>query len=135
MTRETEVPETAGLTGLQLSILDVLWSHGEATTHDVWAEVVEERPLALTTVATLLSRLERKHVLSHRRDGRQYVYRATVTRAEVRRSKVRELTDLLFDGDPAALMSHLVRADGVDPSRIEGMRGTAVERNPEEADL
>ena len=43
-----------------------------------------------------MSRLERKDVLTHRREGRQYVYRATVTRSDVRRSKVRELTEHLF---------------------------------------
>ena len=87
-----------GLTGLQLSILHVLWERGEATTQQVWEGLAAERPLALTTVATLLSRLERKRVLAHRRRGRQYVYHATVTRAEVRRSKVRELTQSLFEG-------------------------------------
>ena len=105
--------ETVGLTGLQLSILDVLWERGEATTQDVWAALTPSRPLALTTVATIMSRLERKEVLVHRREGRQYVYRATVTRAHVRRTKVRELTRHLFGGDPAALMS---RPAGGNPS-------------------
>ena len=59
--------DTVGLTGLQLSILEVLWERGEATTQDVWAHVTRARPLALTTVATLMSRLERKKVLEHRR--------------------------------------------------------------------
>jgi predicted transcriptional regulator len=120
--QERHVHETVGLTGLQLSILQVLWERGEATTQEVWERVVEQRPLALTTVATLLARLERKRVLAHRRRGRQNVYRATVTRAEVRRSKVRELTENLFDGDAAALMSHLVRADRVDADELERMR-------------
>ena len=88
--------ESAGLTGLQLSILHVMWERGEATTQQVWEALNKDRPLALTTVATLLSRLERKSVLTHRRDGRQYVYSATVTRSEVRRSKVRELTEKRF---------------------------------------
>lgn len=114
--------ETVGLTGLQLSILQVLWERGEATTQEVWEMVVERRPLALTTVATLLSRLERKRVLAHRRRGRQNVYRATVTRAEVRRSKVRDLTENLFDGDAAALVSHLVRADEVDAAELDRIR-------------
>lgn len=114
--------ETVGLTGLQLTILQVLWDRGEATTQDVWEAVNEERSLALTTVATLLSRLEKKGVLTHRRDGRQYVYRATVTRAEVRRSKVRELTENLFGGDAAALMTHLVRADEVDAGELARIR-------------
>lgn len=114
--------ESVGLTGLQLSILDVLWERGEATTQDVWAALSSVRPLALTTVATIMSRLERKEILTYRREGRQYVYRATVTRSEVRRSKVRELTENLFGGDPAALLSHLVRADEVDPDELRRIR-------------
>lgn len=124
--------ETVGLTGLQLSILEVLWDRGEATTQDVWEQLNRARPLALTTVATLLSRLERKQVLTHRQVGRQYVYRATVSRTEVRRSKVRELTENLFGGDAAALLSHLVRAEDVDPDELRRMRemlDAAVERD------
>jgi predicted transcriptional regulator len=116
------VQDTVGLTGLQLSILQILWDHGEATTQDVWRAIQDERPLALTTVATLLSRLERKKVLTHRRDGRQHVYRTTVSRADVRRSKVRDLMETLFDGDPAALVSHLVRADEVDAEELARIR-------------
>jgi BlaI family penicillinase repressor len=116
------VSEAVGLTGLQLAILQVLWDRGEATTQDVWEAVSEERPLALTTIATLLSRLERKQVVAHRQEGRQYVYRATVTRAEVRRSKIQELTDTLFGGDAAALVSHLVRADDVNAEELERIR-------------
>ena len=120
--------ESVGLTGLQLSILDVLWERGEATTQDVWSCLTQGRPLALTTVATIMSRLERKCVLTHRREGRHYVYRATVTRAEVRRSKVRELTENLFGGDPAALLSHLVHADSVDEEELRRMREMLDER-------
>ncbi len=120
--RERPAPETVGLTGLQLSILEVLWDRGEATTKDVWSHVTRARPLALTTVATLLSRLERKRVLTHRRDGRRHVYRATVSRAAVRRSKVRELTESLFGGDPAALVTHVVRAADVDARELDRIR-------------
>jgi BlaI family transcriptional regulator, penicillinase repressor len=116
------VQDTVGLTGLQLSIMDVLWDRGEATTQDVWEHLSDERALALTTVATIMSRLERKRVLTHRREGRQYVYRATVTRGEVRRSKVRELTENLFGGDSAALVSHLVRAEDVDADELRRIR-------------
>lgn len=128
---------TVGLTGLQLSILDVLWDQGEATTQQVWANLSRERTLALTTVATLLSRLERKDVLTHRREGRQYVYRATVSRSEVRRSKVRELTESLFGGDASALLSHLVRVDDVDADeldRIRAMLATAGRPSEERGD-
>ena len=114
--------DIVGLTGLQLSIMEVLWTRGEATTQDTWEVMKAHRTLALTTVATLLSRLERKGVVTHRRQGRQHVYRATVTRAEVRRSKVRDLTENLFDGDAVALMSHLVSREDVDAEELARIR-------------
>ncbi len=114
--------DSVGLTGLQLSILQILWDRGEATAQEVWRALQEVRPLAPTTVATLLSRLERKGVLTHRREGRQHVYRASVSRAEVRRSKVRDLMESLFDGDRAALVSHLVRSDEVDSEELARIR-------------
>jgi len=117
------VVDMVGLTGLQLSLMEVLWQRGEATTQETWAQVNRKRRLALTTVATILSRLERKRVVTHRREGRQHVYRALVSRADVRRSKVRELTERLFDGDAAQLMSHLLRADEVEPGELERIRG------------
>ena len=112
---------------MQISILQVIWEREEATTQDVWEALSRERPLALTTVATLLSRLERKRVVSHRQMGRQFLYRATVTRAEVRHSKVRELTDTLFGGDASALLSHLVSSEEVDARELDRIRAALEE--------
>ncbi|MGY8798101.1 MAG: BlaI/MecI/CopY family transcriptional regulator [Longimicrobiales bacterium] len=114
--------DSSGLTGLQLSILHIMWDLGEATTQQVLEVLNRDRSLELTTVATLLSRLERKSVLTHRREGRQYIYRATVTQSEVRQSKVRELTENLFGGDATALLSHLVRADGFEADELDRIR-------------
>ena len=78
--------------------------------------------LALTTVATLLSRLEKKGVLDHRRRGRAHVFRPTVTRSEVRRSMVRELAENLFEGKPSQLVSHLLLSTSLDPDEARYMR-------------
>lgn len=114
--------ESTSLTELQIDLLDVLWERGEASTADICEAVEPRRGLALSTVATLLSRLEKKGVVAHRKEGRQYVYRAMVSRGEVRRSKVRDLTRSLFDGDPAALVQHLVAAHEVDGGELDRIR-------------
>lgn len=110
------------LTELQIDLLDVLWKRGEASTADVYEAMQPTRGLALSTVATLLSRLEKKGVVSHRKEGRQYVYRAAVSRGEVRRSMVADLTRSLFGGDPAALVQHLVSAHEVDGGELDRIR-------------
>ena len=123
--------DTHALTELQLSILHVLWEFGETTTQGVHAAMAESRGLALTTVATLLSRLEKRGILSHRKEGRQYVYRALVTEKEVRHSKVRELTATLFEGDPSALIRHLVRSHEVDRDELERLVRLIGEADPD----
>ena len=88
----------------------ILWERGEATVLEVQNGLRPDRDLAQTTIATLLSRLERRSVVSHRLDGRQFVYSPLVSEQEVRRSMVSELTELLFDGSSEALMTHLLRS-------------------------
>ena len=114
--------ESFGLTELQLAILHVLWQRGEATSREVREALMPFRSLALTTVATLLSRLEKKGVLDHRRQGRAHVFRPTVTQSEVRRNMVRELAENLFDGKPSQLVSHLLISANLDADEVRYMR-------------
>ena len=95
------------LTALQLAVMQVLWSRDEASVTDVQRAMTGRR-LALTTVATILVRLEQRGLVSHRADGRQYLYRTRVSPADVRETATRELLRSLFDGDVTAFVSHLL---------------------------
>jgi BlaI family penicillinase repressor len=98
------------LSELQLAVMRVLWQKQRAAVSEVHEALEPERGLALTTVATVLTRLEKAGFVAHRATGRHYVYRALVSEEAVRRSMVEVLTDRLFEGDVAALVSHLVSA-------------------------
>lgn len=119
------------LTDLQLAIVRVLWDRGECTVATAQAALLPERPLAQTTVATILTRLEKRGVVSHRPNGRQFVYRALVTEGDVRLSMVRELTNMLFGGSSAALIRHVLHDRGVsdqDLGELRRMVATAEQR-------
>src|ERR1700741_2116386 len=94
------------LTELQLAILKVLWARGEATVVDLHDALRDERRIAQSTVATLLSRMEKKGLVAPRTEARQYVSRALVDEGQVRRSVVADFTELagrLFEGDVATM--------------------------------
>ncbi|MGH8372340.1 MAG: BlaI/MecI/CopY family transcriptional regulator [Gammaproteobacteria bacterium] len=110
------------LSELQLAVVRVLWERGAVTTAEVQSALAPERNLAHTTVATLLTRLEKRGVVASRRDGRQLIYRALVTESDVRRSMVSGLISSLFQGDPQALVTHLVQESEIRPGDIERMR-------------
>jgi len=107
---------------LQHAIMAVLWQRGEATTADVHEVLRDERGLALTTIATMLRKMEEKGVVAHRANGRQFVYRPTVSEDQVRRSMVGELVGRLFNGDPRALVAHLVSENEIDPEELDELR-------------
>ena len=110
------------ITDLQLDILRVLWDRDGATVADVHAALPPERDLAASTVATLLSRLEKRGLIDHETAGRRHVYRALVSESEVRTQILDTVTDGVFGGDVAALVSHLIDARGVDRAELDRVR-------------
>src|SRR6266571_672594 len=118
------MPDRHQLTELQLAILRVLWDRSEATVLELWEALHAERGLSQTTVATMLSRLERRGVVTRRAppQSRQFYYRAAVTEPEVQHSMVGELTERLFDGDVTALVQHLLSGEDMSPGDIAKIR-------------
>src|SRR4029450_9558286 len=93
MPRKAAAPR---LTASQLAVMQVLWSRDEASVTDVQRAMTGRR-LALTTVATMLVRLEQRGLVSHHAEGRQYIYRSRVSPADVRETVPRHWWANLFD--------------------------------------
>ena len=107
---------------LQLAIMRVLWGSAEASASDVHRALWDERGLAPTTIATMLVKMEKKGVVTHRSEGRRYVYRATVSETEVTQSMVGQLAERLFQGDVHALVSHLLSEHEIDPTELAELK-------------
>jgi predicted transcriptional regulator len=108
--------------GRQLAIMHVLWARGEATVAEVQAALDLERPLAYTTVATVMSRMERRGLITHRGEGRVFHYRPAVSEGGIGRSMVGELVERIFGGSPAELVSHLLDTGQVDASELDRIK-------------
>jgi predicted transcriptional regulator len=125
---------TRQLTDLQTAVMQVLWRQGEATVVQVHAALQEKRRLATTTVATLLSRLEKYGFLTHRAEGRQYIYRPLVSQSEVRQSQVAGLIEQLFQGNPADLMCHLINESEVESEDLARIAALIESKGSEDGD-
>ena len=95
---------------LELLCLKALWSLQEGNVKDVQRIVNETRPLAYTTIMTVLERLLRKGKLTRRKVGRAFLYSPTTSREEMRKTAVRELLESFFDGSEEELLRFLGRA-------------------------
>jgi len=92
---------------LELLCLKALWTLGEGSVHDVRRVVSETRPLAYTTVMTLLDRLARKGITVRRKVGRAFVYSSQLSQDSVRKLAFRDFIDYYFDGSADALRQFL----------------------------
>lgn len=103
---------------LQHAIMRVLWAEGQASVSRVYEALPREHRRALTTIATMLTKMERKGVVTHRSEGRQFIYEPAVAETDVRRTMVEDLTERLFDGDVAALVSHLLTEQEIEREEL-----------------
>jgi BlaI family penicillinase repressor len=114
--------EPPRLTVPQLEILRVLWQRSEATVVDIQQALRAARPLAPTTIATLLSRLEKRGLVAYRTEGRQYVYRAVLQERDAQQHALVEVTQGLFAGDVATMVSQLLSSHELRPGDLARVR-------------
>lgn len=88
---------------LKMMCLNALWDVGEGNVEDVRKAVSAARPLAYTTVLTLLDRLTRRGAVSRRKEGRGFRYQPIVERDKLRRLALRHFLDYHFEGSEAKL--------------------------------
>ena len=110
------------LSDLQIAIVRVLWDKGEASAAQVQATLHRSRPLAITTVSTMLARLEKKAVVSHRADGRTFVYRARVSELDMRRKAISGVIRNLFRGNPSEVVGQILSENDVSADDLARMR-------------
>lgn len=89
-----------------MECLKVLWAQADASVAQVRAGL--QRPLAYTTVMTVLDRMCVKGLVTRQKRGRGYAYSAALNREAARAQAVRQLLANLFDDDSRALVRYLL---------------------------
>jgi predicted transcriptional regulator len=103
-------------------IMDVVYAHGEASVSQVLAGIPD--PPMRGALRTLLRILERKGHLTHRQEGREFIYRPTQPRGQAGRSAMGRVLDVFFNGSlESAVAAHLS-----DPRRAARLSAEELQR-------
>jgi predicted transcriptional regulator len=100
--------DTRALTDLQQAILDLIWARGSATAEQVRSALKAKSPLKDSTVRTLLRRLEARGYLTHRLDGKIFVYQAAVPAQSVAAGAVRQIIKRFWAGSVEQFLAGMV---------------------------
>ena len=104
------MPRRATLSRLELRILEVLWDRGECSVREIHEALPAKGRPALTTVQTMIYRLEKKQALGCvKRIGNANIFEALISRDQAHTTLVDELLSL-FDGHARPVMARLVQS-------------------------
>jgi predicted transcriptional regulator len=113
----------APLSRLEGVIMGVLWDKGDSTAKEVRKILLDTKPLAHTTVLTILSRLKEKGYIKEVPSlGRSLTFRPVVPREKIAKSSVAEVIARFFGGNPEKLVAHLVEERHLKRDDLEEIR-------------
>jgi len=102
------------ITEAELDVMEILWAAGRPlTSAEIAFAIGAQRAWSLATVKTMLSRLAAKGAITHREDGRRFLYSPTFDRESYVSRESRRLVDRLFGGRLSPLMAQLAEEDAL----------------------
>ena len=121
-------PRVYRLGDLQLRIMKILWRGEASSVSSVHEELAAETPLAYTTVATMLRKMEARGLVQHEKHGRRFEYTAVVPADAVTRSMANDVIDRLFEGNLADMVSHLLSTREISPEELRELEALIAKR-------
>jgi predicted transcriptional regulator len=109
----------------------ILWERGESTVSDLVAGLSDQTPLAYTSVLTTIRILEKKGYVTHRQEGRAFLYNPTVAEHDAGRSEVRQLLQRFFGNSREKLLLSVLGDDDLSPEELRQLK-IAIANAPEE---
>jgi predicted transcriptional regulator len=104
--------------------MKVLWDRGESSVADMVTATSSEGELAYTSVLTTIRILETKGYVSHRQDGRAFLYSSCVGETEAGRSEVRHVLQRFFGNSRERLLLSLLGDDELSPEELKRLKET-----------
>jgi len=115
-------PASRHPTDRELQILKVLWESGPSGLGQIFKELDRQRPVARTTVATILKMMLEKGLVKRTSGSKGYLWSARVSQDATTRGSLRKLLNHFFDGSARKLVAHLLEDDKLTDQEREEIR-------------
>jgi predicted transcriptional regulator len=115
-----------GFTDKELEIMQAIWDLGEATVKEIQEHLPGNQHY--NSLLTIIRVLEKKGHLTHREEGRAYIYRALEQQAKSRNRAIGQLLKQAFGGSATSLVLSLVETGDLTREDIEAIRKQLAER-------
>jgi predicted transcriptional regulator len=116
------------LTEAELRLMKMLWQRGESAVGDLVAAMPDGDALAYNSVLTTIRILEKKGYVSHRQEGRAFIYTACVAQNDASKVEVRHVLQRFFGNSREKLLLSLLGDEEITPAELQRLRD-AIKQN------
>jgi predicted transcriptional regulator len=113
---------------LQLRIMHHIWKKGPGTVHEVHSALHPDpavKALAYTTYLTVLRNLTKRGFLDQIKGNRAHVFVPLIDERTFKLSQIRQMRQILFDGDVDSVLQYLAQDDEIDAGTREQITAIA----------
>src|SRR3546814_12112942 len=96
-----------------MQVLTALWEEAPQTAAELTQRIGAANGWTQATVKTLIARLVQKGAVTAEADGRRYLYRPAIDRAEAVGEESQRFVDRLFGGRVSPLIAHLAEREAL----------------------
>lgn len=122
------------LTEAELRLMRILWRRGESAVTDLVADLADSEQLAYNSVLTTVRILEQKGYVTHRQEGRAFVYSPAIAEHEASRSEVRHVLSRFFGNSRERLLLSLLGDEELSPDELQRLRDAIANAAPDAAE-
>jgi BlaI family transcriptional regulator, penicillinase repressor len=117
---------------LQRTVQETIWELGEGTVHQLRERLARKKNLAYTTVLSAMQKLEKAGWLTHRVEGRTYIYMPTQTREQAGAGSVQGFLTRVFAGDAVVMFQHLIRESKLSAEELTELKRLIEQKEEQE---
>lgn len=110
------------LTEVELELMDILWKKGQATVGEIVDALPKNRPLAYSSVLTMMRILEQKEYVEHEQESRAFIYRPLLDRKQAQKKVISYLLKRFFNSSPELLVVNLLEHEDVKPAELKRLK-------------
>jgi len=116
------------LTEAELRLMKMLWQRGESAVGDLVAAMTESDALAYNSVLTTIRILEKKGYVTHRQEGRAFIYAPCVAEGDASKVEVRHVLQRFFGNSREKLLLSLLGDEEITPAELQRLKD-AIQEN------
>jgi predicted transcriptional regulator len=113
---------SATLTEAELRLMKILWERGESSVSDLAATLPPKQALAYTSILTTIKILENKGYVTHRKEGRAFLYTPLIEEDEASNTAVRHILKRFFNNSREQLLVSVLGDGDISPEELKRLK-------------